>query len=249
MKCPSETEQQQAGMVLPVFIHIPKTGGSSLRKIVKSNYKADEVLECADTSFLTEDKITPQTKVIMGHLHYGLENILTNYRFRYYSMMRHPLDRIVSYWWYLKHDTKNVIYKYAKDMSLLEFIDPEHPKLDREDPYVISHLEELCNGQVHRLLNFKYTREPMSDQAIFRHLKQQLSDNLFIGLLEQEDDFQELLCYHGVIKHKDYVWEKKGIGRPKIASLTDEEKETIMFNNELDYFLYQHVRETYWDAL
>lgn len=235
---------------LPVLIHVPKTGGTSLRGIVMDNYEKDEVvLNYSVPLPKLKEKITPKTRIIMGHTYYGLEQYVPGYKFRYYAMIRHPIDRAVSYFWHIKREAKHPMHQYVKDMTLLEFTDTSHRNLDHKNRQVRTYLHELCDGQVQRLLGGGVSLAKTTTQQVMGQLRRQMQYNLHVGIFERMEDFKRLLCWHGVLHNPDGI--KRGVAphRPKVEDLTAEEREAIMCNNKLDLEFYEFVKKKYWSSL
>lgn len=82
-----------------VFLHIPKTAGSSMITFFQNVLGRDAVWahgQNFDVSELTRD-IPPQIRMICGHFRLSHVNRLLPSDFRYLSIVRDPIDRIVSY--------------------------------------------------------------------------------------------------------------------------------------------------------
>jgi len=89
-------------------IHIPKTAGRTFREILKSQYGVDGVLSL-DHHYLTKhneqlaDHPTDQYPVIHGHLPYQQISKVALPSSRYITWLRHPVDRVISNYYYYKH--------------------------------------------------------------------------------------------------------------------------------------------------
>jgi hypothetical protein len=122
-----------------VFIHIPKTAGSSLRSILARQfprpiltvrewrltdrpYRADETLQKLRGYASLPDEKKVRYRLIQGHLHFGLQEFLPQDA-NYFSVLRDPVKRIVSMYSYALRECGNFLHTAVseKKMSLLDF--------------------------------------------------------------------------------------------------------------------------------
>ncbi len=95
-------QQSETGLLsqmTTIFLHIPKTAGSSLRTLFTLNYSASEVASIyGDVSGIRDacSKLTGKTsafKLIQGHIPYGTHFNLGLKSAAYFFFLRHPVDR------------------------------------------------------------------------------------------------------------------------------------------------------------
>lgn len=114
---------------LLVFLHIPKTGGTTLSDIFRksTSYAPGEIVD-----HLTQEAIHNQygelseqernaVKVILGHHFYGIHEIFAKPP-AYFTMLREPVDRVISQYYFLKN-YPGFYQEALKDMSFEEYID------------------------------------------------------------------------------------------------------------------------------
>lgn len=138
------------------FLHIPKTGGSSLRKMLRDNYMPNDVFN-GNTMLDYEGKTKEDLKsykLFLGHIFKYRANEVLPENTKYITLLRNPFERVISlYYFWQRHadeyitneEVPEVLRKgpsLAKKYSLLDFI-----QLD--DPYI---QQSLFNNQIFQLL-------------------------------------------------------------------------------------------------
>lgn len=94
-----------------IFLHIPKTAGRTLEKILEREYAAEftyniygydqSILEAAKQLSLLPNRQLRSIRLIKGHYNFGLHKLLPQGA-RYITFLREPIDRIVSHYFYVK---------------------------------------------------------------------------------------------------------------------------------------------------
>lgn len=100
---------------LLIFMHLPKTAGSSLRSVFRAIYGEQKMHAYSPMKDLLNDNLQAFTKVhdeaiykcndqasiqlIYGHLFYGIDSEITR-KCTYTTMMRDPVDRVLSNYYY-----------------------------------------------------------------------------------------------------------------------------------------------------
>lgn len=89
-------------MTKPIFIHIPKTAGSTLRTLITQNYEEHQVLSLygdpKEILVAAAENIgkTEQYQLIQGHTPYGTHRFLGIRNPRYFTFLRDPIARFLS---------------------------------------------------------------------------------------------------------------------------------------------------------
>ncbi|MGM1034210.1 MAG: sulfotransferase family 2 domain-containing protein [Bacillota bacterium] len=117
--------------LLDIFMHIPKTGGTTLNELFKKQYKLNEIFDhdSFQKKMMKMDELTEvekrNIKAIAGHYLYGIHQEFSR-PFNYFTMLRDPVDRVISSYYFLKDYPG---YEMVKDMTLEEFVvkGPESP--------------------------------------------------------------------------------------------------------------------------
>lgn len=137
-----ETKREKSGSPI-VFIHAPKTGGMTLYSMIREIYKPSELHKINPAAESIEKyKSLPQTrkdklKMIYGHMDYALRELLPPDS-SYVTLMRHPVDRVISHYYYVRRTENDPLRELAMRSSLYDWV-------------AHCNLEEMENGQTRRL--------------------------------------------------------------------------------------------------
>lgn len=137
-----EKKHESSGSPI-VFIHVPKTGGMTLYSMIREIYKPSELHKINPAAESIEKyKSLPQTrkdrlKMIYGHMDYGLRELLPPGS-NYVTLMRHPVDRVISHYYYVRRTENDPLRELALRSSLYDWV-------------AHCNLEEMENGQTRRL--------------------------------------------------------------------------------------------------
>lgn len=108
-----------------VFIHIPKTGGSSLIAAFRREYGSDLyhiAPNRADprgfANFLAIPK--KQFRAIAGHVAYGVDEFIAG-EVNYATMLREPADRAVSDYRYIRRRSGHPLHQHAMSLEINDF--------------------------------------------------------------------------------------------------------------------------------
>jgi Galactose-3-O-sulfotransferase len=121
-----------------IFLHIGKTGGSSLRPVLRRQFRRDEILEfraplpqdgrlrregaLASFAALPEAE-RAGARLVMGHAPFGLHEMLPRPS-TYVTMLRDPVKLVVSLYHYIRRTPKHVLHDQVvgRDLSIEAFI-------------------------------------------------------------------------------------------------------------------------------
>ncbi|SHJ50081.1 sulfotransferase family 2 domain-containing protein [Paramaledivibacter caminithermalis] len=107
---------------LLIFLHIPKTGGTTLTNIIRNQYLRN-ISYSADRSGLIPSGVLDykdeleKASTLCGHFWFGVHNYFSRSSI-YITMLRNPIDQVIS-WFYFKY--KNPQYNQF-DSSFEEYI-------------------------------------------------------------------------------------------------------------------------------
>lgn len=110
-----------------IFLHIPKTGGSTLNPILDWNYdnKSFQITRYSQIApfIALPDSEKLQYRVLRGQVYYGIHQDIPE-KCQYICILRHPYKRLVSQYYYL-NVRKAALGEKLTDMPLEAFLEQE----------------------------------------------------------------------------------------------------------------------------
>lgn len=105
---------------LLLFVHVPKAGGSTLRSIMMRSVLASDRLALDEPSPALMDT---RLRLFAGHVRFGLHQGLTR-PVRYFTMMREPIGRYVSDYFYAFHSDEHRLRDEIRsgDLTLEQYL-------------------------------------------------------------------------------------------------------------------------------
>ena len=251
-----------------IFLHLPKTGGSSLREFLKAkcgykNYY--EVYRNEAAGLLTKDYLNkfialPQEErdrfdLITGHFSYGLHRFLSR-PCVYVTLLRNPLERFCSNYQYLTKHSPRFRKLVARNNNIEEFLQDTE---DRGRLYwgsVLHHLADMtftpCGGGGDSAL--EWTGSSNMHDMDKKDLKSRLSNSfMLVGLHERLDDFALMLCRMmgwplGVLGHENRNQSRLSVEQLLSPEQVDRANKIL----STEWALYRHAEEIFqrkWEGL
>lgn len=221
-----------------IFLHIPKTAGTSFNTAIQTHYRREKRLKASGSNKDIEEfckanyKNLKDKEIVYGHLNFGIHAFLPN-DFRYITIIREPVSRIVSHFFFVKNNASHHLHNYIKTYK---------PTIKE---YVASGISnELNNGQV-RIISgldsyYGFGDCPLSMlEMAFRNLKEYF---LLLGLFEDLESFSLRLQDEFKIKFINNLIFNKTMDKQKNELLDHDTIETIKYYNRLDISLYEEIK-------
>ncbi len=218
-----------------LFCHVPKTGGTTLENILAKNTPLTGVLRinapvlnncpCCYTA------TGRHPRLIMGHhpLHGFIYQLLPAAPLFHFSLVRHPLARVVSWFNYLKTRTDHALYERIRHMNLDTFL--------RQDDLV-----EIRNGQCRRFAGYLHLSGSPDDATLYKEARHVLDTGFsFVGTTERFDE--SLLVLQKLLGLPDIFYRRLNPSRAVISAgtLTPAQRQRILAMNQADAALYDWV--------
>ena len=223
-----------------IFLHIPRTGGTTLDKLPERNYSSNQILNVYDSdrdqqinqfANLSESR-RANYKCVKGHLFFGFHKLVPGPS-NYITFLREPIGRVLSF------------YSYARvhpDHYLHQLVVQE--RLDLKELLRRRVTDELFNLQTRMIAGG--LENP--DQAVDRSALERAKENLrtyfpVVGLTEAFDASMLLLT-------RRYGWRlplyrRRNARRGAPETVDAQTRNLLREANALDLELYQFAQELF----
>ena len=224
-----------------IYVHIPKTAGTTLYSILKRNLERDRIFfahTAADLASLpAEERVRLQ--LIRGHFPYGIHRCLSQ-PVEYITILRDPIERTISNYYYVLRSPDHHLHErvVSQKMGLKEYI-LECPN------------KQLDNGQA-RMISGDGFQAPFGKCG--RELLEQAKHNLqnsfsVVGLTERFDETVLLMARRFGWKRTHYVRRNATEKRLPREQLDPEILEAVKAINALDLELYAFAKTLFERAV
>lgn len=225
-----------------IFLHLPKTAGMTLRTVLAARYPAhatfvigNDINADIDRFVHMEAAERARIRLLIGHMSFGLHQYLPAGA-RYLTMLRHPVDRVLSEYRFLRTNTRHPFHARVAAMSLEEYLES-------------GFTGQAGDGQT-RLLSGSHLpgrpgvagREPLDESDLQRALENIDRHFVFAGIQER---FEESL----LLMARSLGWRRwplfvaRNVTSGGSADADVGGREAVAAFNRLDLALYRAVSE------
>ena len=216
-----------------IFIHLPKTGGSTLRDVIHWNYddRSYQMQHFAHIppfiALSDEEKL--KIPCIQGQFFYGIHQYIPTTDYQYTTILRHPVKRVVSQYHHittrLKRQGKG---SYKKSMD--EFLD--------EEPFQAwTQVNLLAGGDsIDSAL-----RRPVTNELLQEAIANIEKDFPVVGVTEKYDEGLLLMQQAFDWRRAYYKRKNTNIGYPKIDTYPEATQKRIWQMCEAEIELYEYA--------
>lgn len=212
-----------------IFLHIPKTAGTTFRGILERAYRPAQMREIygdipeAITSFQSLPKAErKQIRCLLGHFEFGLHTDLPQPA-SYVTFLRDPIDRIISHYYYVRRSPGHYLHDtvVSEEVALKDYV----------------HLaDELSNGQTQMIAGGAQEDAPETWlKAAKRNLREHFA---VVGITERFDASLALMARRlewGAVYYRVRNATRK---RPRKADLDSQTLDVLKRHNRVDCELY-----------
>ena len=230
---PSSATPSSGGAPLVLFVHIAKTGGTTLRQALLWQYviyrwKHRLNIERGADDFGAYRALSAaerrRCRIVHGHMRFGIHAHVPG-TFQYVTMMREPMRQVISLYHYIKASYTDTQFT----TGLRDFI------LEGHDSYT-------PNSQVRTLAGVRSDRPDCPDHAL-ETAKRNIEKHIpVVGLTKYFDESLVLMGRRrGWTRWPLYARDNTNSARPPLAQLPDALLAEIREQNALDLALYDYV--------
>ncbi|MUL39304.1 sulfotransferase family 2 domain-containing protein [Gloeocapsopsis dulcis] len=224
-----------------IFLHIPKASGSTLHNIIERQYSSKviysidglNVIDSTNKFKNLPEEQRQRIKVLKGHMSFGLHEYLPQPS-TYITMLRDPVDRVISHYYYVIRNPQHRLHKQVKDNKITL------------QEYVSNGITTEVNNSQTRILAAVNKSKVGFDEITGKALekaKQNLETHFsVIGITEKFDETLILLKKIFDWKTPFYVRENVTKNRQPKENIPQETLEIIQRYNQLDIQLYQYAQ-------
>lgn len=224
-----------------IFLHIPKTAGSTLHNIINNQYESDQIFnlgEGTQESICKFRQISEQQKkdlkVIKGHMTFGLHKFLPQ-KSIYITMLRNPIERIISSYYFILSQPYHRHYEYvaSQNMSLRDYAASEL--------LTDNAMTKLIAGMQVGHFGGTQKAEFKQDSSLFILAKKNIRDYfLLVGDTDKFDESILILRKRLDWKIPLYVKNNTTPNRPSVKDISENTVKIIQNRNKLDIDLYKY---------
>jgi hypothetical protein len=231
-RIPSDPPPPQSTLI---FLHIPKTAGISLRRVLidaTAPHRAFRIIVPIDdhdrlAALPRQDRAA--LALVEGHMYYGVHEILP-LPCHYITMLRDPVERVLSYYSFVREWKEHHLHGVFKGLSLAECIDRRLTV-------------ELDNFQVRALTDLSHVGIPFGGITcgMLVQARAHLDGFAFVGLTEKYDRSLALLCRRFGWSHAPREHLNATAQRTRREDLDAGTLQRILDANRLDVELYAYA--------
>lgn len=225
------------------FFHIEKCGGDTMRDILARQYSSKDTFSIVRSKEYEENrqyllKVGPEwtewIKLVVGHQHYGIHKCFPENSMKYFTMLRHPVPRMVSCYYSYRRKSDAPLHEAANQLTLNEFVESK----------VKLHMD---NGMT-RVLCDAWPDEPAYGKITEKHFKEAKRNlsKVLVGITENYN--ASLIYFQGEFGWSLPLYTKANFAKTKPSPIDLDLRDAILKHNKYDLKLYYHAKLLFEEA-
>tara|TARA_B100001245_G_scaffold77509_1_gene55117 strand:+ start:2958 stop:3701 length:744 start_codon:yes stop_codon:yes gene_type:complete len=228
-----------------IFIHIPKTAGTSIYKVLSSAFEKDRFSTGVYVNHVKHSALEGK-QFFAGH--FGINDIkkITDEELEYFTFVRNPYERVSSLYYYWKSHQhalytpdRNPSYygvrRAGESDSFLDFLNTEDQEV----------LKDISNCQCRYISGA--VDDPVNVNSLllfFRAIFSIWKNKIFVGLTDETEKSLELLIKRLHIAPNEKISARENVTKNRPSNSTKEDRR-IRSLNRADIMLYWYVKFIY----
>jgi hypothetical protein len=224
-----------------IFLHVPKTAGTTLNRLVEWEYPLFEIYSVDPVFFRWSAahlwqlpaRRLKRTRMFKGHMLFGLHKILPQ-RATYITVLREPIERVISAFYFMRSYMLHPSYwKFRRENWTLEDFVRRSPRENVQSKILAgAEYNSPCTEEI-----FEQAKE-----HLFRHFS-------VVGLSERFEESLALMKLRFGWKLQRYSSFNVTRARPKKRDLPQSTLDLIVEKNSFDLALYECAAKLFEDAV
>ncbi len=111
-----------------VFLHIPRTGGTTMRHVMEANLPLEQIVGIYGPDIEVPEQVIQRLhqptrdalKIVRGHIPYGIHKHLSWAQCFYFSLVRNPIERVWSLWHYTHRHKNHHLYDELQKLETIQ---------------------------------------------------------------------------------------------------------------------------------
>jgi hypothetical protein len=228
------------------YVHVPKTAGTTMRIIFLWLYWWNQILWAKGKDYLADKAQNmsahdlARIRLVAGHSTFGMHEALPFTNFQYFTILREPVARVLSQYYYLRRQPKHRLYDVVNRYNL-------SLKTLLEENYLNPNVQTFWMTGADKQ-NF---RGGHYDPEIVEKAKQNIDQYFgFVGLNEYFNE-SLILLKRQMGWHRYPLYAQKNVtkSRKKQDEESPETLEAIKRYNQMDLELYDYVAAQFHERL
>ncbi len=226
-----------------LFLHIPRTGGTTLRDIIESQYDDEKIFEITHfkNAFDQVKKVDniEEYDIIKGHFPFGIHELIDGDT-QYITFLRNPVKRIQSIYRYSLQHEHHHDYDYNRTHSFLDYVKSGRNILLNNGHTRLLAGEYFSGDKIHYGTNPEWLLE-----KAFSNIETYFS---FIGITDEFN--KSIVLLKKKLKWKTPYYSKANKSKPTVkANFNKSEIMALNEINKLDRALYSHFNKKLIDRI